>query len=75
MPACWEDGSFSGLTSQGSRVRVNLQEFQNAMLLPRFANFLESMGISTEDIGILFTVMDSDRSGLIDLDEFVQVSL
>lgn len=51
---------------------VNLQEFQNAMNLPRFANFLESMGISTEDIAILFTVIDADRSGLIDLDEFVQ---
>lgn len=51
---------------------VNLQEFQNAMNLPRFANFLESMGISTEDIAILFTVIDADRSGFIDLDEFVQ---
>jgi len=51
---------------------VNIKEFQQAMLLPKFANFLESMSISTEDIGILFTVMDSDRSGLIDLDEFVQ---
>ena len=30
------------------------------------------MGISTQDVWTLFTIIDADGSGLIDLDEFVQ---
>ncbi|CAJ1349888.1 unnamed protein product [Effrenium voratum] len=50
---------------------VSLEEFEEALATPRFASFLESMSISTADISTLFTVMDADKSGLIDLDEFV----
>jgi len=51
---------------------VNIGDFEKAMGSAKFRNFLESMSISTEDISTLFTIIDSDQSGLIDLDEFVQ---
>ncbi|CAJ1387829.1 unnamed protein product [Effrenium voratum] len=51
---------------------VNFEDFKRAMSSVQMANFLESMSISTEDIATLFTIMDNDQSGLIDLEEFVQ---
>ena len=51
---------------------VNIGDFEKAMGSAKFRNFLESMSISTEDISTLFTIIDSDQSGLIDLEEFVQ---
>eukprot|EP00435_Cladocopium_sp_Y103_P012730 s2250_g3.t1 len=51
---------------------VNIGDFEKAMRSDKFRHFLESMSISTEDISTLFTIMDSDQSGLIDLEEFVQ---
>mmetsp|Transcript_17747 Transcript_17747/g.39943 ORF Transcript_17747/g.39943 Transcript_17747/m.39943 type:complete len:117 (+) Transcript_17747:1-351(+) len=50
---------------------VSIRDFKLAMTSPKFSGFLESMSISTEDVGVLFTFMDADRSGLVDLDEFV----
>eukprot|EP00439_Symbiodinium_sp_Y106_P083337 s1205_g23.t1 len=50
---------------------VSIRDFKAALSSPKFAGFLESMSISTEDVGVLFTFMDTDRSGLVDLDEFV----
>lgn len=35
------------------------------------AGFLESMGISTDDIWTLCILLDTDKSGTIDLEEFV----
>ncbi|CAK9020491.1 unnamed protein product [Durusdinium trenchii] len=51
---------------------VNIEDFSKAMSSARFRHFLESMSISTTDIDILFTIIDTDQSGLIDLEEFVQ---
>ena len=44
------------------------------MGIPKFAAFLQAMGISTdlEDIGVLFKLLDADASGLVELDEFIK---
>ena len=51
---------------------VSIDEFKAAVATPKMSSFLESMGISTHDVWTLFTIIDADASGLIDLDEFVQ---
>jgi len=50
---------------------VSIDEFRTAVNTPKMSSFLESMGISTQDVWTLFTIIDADSSGLIDLDEFV----
>ena len=39
--------------------------------LPRLGSFMESLGISTDDVWSLFLLIDADDNGVIDLDEFV----
>eukprot|EP00438_Fugacium_kawagutii_P002156 Skav219897 [mRNA] locus=scaffold841:182067:184126:+ [translate_table: standard] len=41
------------------------------MSTQKFRAFLDSMGISTEDVGVLFKLLDADNSGLVELEEFV----
>jgi len=50
---------------------VTLAELQEALSAKKLSSFLESMGISTQDVSTLFMIIDTDRSGWIDLDEFV----
>lgn len=50
---------------------VTLGELQEALSAKKLSSFLESMGISTQDVSTLFMIIDADRSGMIDLDEFV----
>mmetsp|Transcript_109916 Transcript_109916/g.262074 ORF Transcript_109916/g.262074 Transcript_109916/m.262074 type:complete len:199 (+) Transcript_109916:2-598(+) len=50
---------------------VSLQDFQEALAQQKMSSFLQSMGISTEDVLTLFLIMDADHSGFIDLEEFV----
>ena len=38
---------------------------------PRLGSFMESLGISTDDVWGLFLLIDADENGVIDLDEFV----
>ncbi|CAE7202465.1 Cacna1c [Symbiodinium natans] len=50
---------------------VTLAELQEALSAKKLSSFLESMGISTQDVSTLFMIIDTDHSGWIDLDEFV----
>lgn len=50
---------------------VSLKELQDAIHTGKLSGFLESMGISTQDVWTLFMIIDVDKSGLIGLDEFV----
>eukprot|EP00435_Cladocopium_sp_Y103_P043986 s173_g12.t1 len=50
---------------------VTLGELQEALSAKKLSSFLESMGISTQDVSTLFMIIDTDRSGMIDLEEFV----
>eukprot|EP00438_Fugacium_kawagutii_P030452 Skav210849 [mRNA] locus=scaffold2829:111153:111473:- [translate_table: standard] len=43
----------------------------SAISTGELASFMEAMGISTDDIGTLYTLLDADRDGKINLDEFV----
>ena len=40
-------------------------------LTPRLGTFMESLGISTDDVFTLFMLIDANHNGLVDLDEFV----
>ncbi|CAE7255292.1 Scn11a [Symbiodinium pilosum] len=62
---------FHEIVGENDGDEVSIEDFKRALSSPKFAGFLESMSISTEDVGVLFTFMDTDRSGLVDLDEFV----
>jgi len=51
--------------------QVSLRDLKEALHRDKLSGFLESMGISTQDVWSLFMIIDADRSGLIDLEEFV----
>lgn len=50
---------------------VNFEDVRNAMSSGELSSFMESLGISTDDVRTLFMLLDSEHKGLIDLDEFV----
>lgn len=50
---------------------VSIEDLEEAMTHGELSSFLESMGISTDDVWTLCILLDTDRSGTIDLDEFV----
>ncbi|CAK9101489.1 Voltage-dependent calcium channel type A subunit alpha-1 [Durusdinium trenchii] len=50
---------------------VSFEDVKTAIASGELADFLESIGISTNDVWTLFMLLDSDRKGSIDLDEFV----
>ncbi|CAK9086009.1 Cation channel sperm-associated protein 1 (CatSper1) [Durusdinium trenchii] len=50
---------------------VNILDLKAAMEGRKLASFMESLGISTEDVWTLFMIIDQDESGEITLDEFV----
>ncbi|CAK9081946.1 Voltage-dependent calcium channel type A subunit alpha-1 [Durusdinium trenchii] len=50
---------------------VTFHDVKDAISTPELAGFLESVGISTDDVWTFFMLLDQDRSGSIDLDEFV----
>ncbi|CAL1161229.1 unnamed protein product [Cladocopium goreaui] len=62
---------FSEISGGESLAQVGIDEFKQAMSTTKFSAFLHSMGISTEDVGVLFKLLDADTNGLVDLDEFV----
>ncbi|CAK9012118.1 unnamed protein product [Durusdinium trenchii] len=50
---------------------ISLEDIKRCLGNDDLADFLESMGISTDDVWTLFMLLDSDHTGLLDLDEFV----
>lgn len=50
---------------------VNFEDMIEAISTGELASFMEAMGISTDDIRTLCTLLDADKNGRIDLDEFV----
>lgn len=50
---------------------VSIHDLEEAMQQQKLSSFLESMGISTEDVWTLFMIMDHDQTGLVNLEEFV----
>lgn len=65
---------FSEISGGERNEEVSIDQFKAAMSIPKFAAFLQSMGISTdlEDVGVLFKLLDADASGLVELDEFIK---
>ncbi|CAJ1347136.1 unnamed protein product [Effrenium voratum] len=61
---------FKDMDKENSNM-VSIDEFKTSMATRKLSSFLESLGISTQDVWTLFTIIDTDQSGLIDLDEFV----
>lgn len=51
--------------------KLSFEDVCKGMDTPALAGFLESIGIRTDDVWTLFMLLDSDETGLIDLDEFV----
>jgi len=50
---------------------VTIDEFERALEDERMSAYLESVDIDTRDAWSLFKMLDADRSGMIDLEEFV----
>ena len=61
---------FEEIDSNGTCL-VSLEDIEVAVETRKLGGFLESMGISTQDMITLFMILDADKSGLLDLDEFV----
>jgi len=62
--------TFSEIDHDNSN-RVSLDELKQALTAKKLVHFMESLGISTQDVMTLFLIIDHDESGWIDLDEFV----
>jgi len=63
-------GVFQEIDEDCSRT-VNINELKTAMSQQKLSSFMESMDISTQDIWTLFMILDTDASGEISFDEFV----
>lgn len=51
--------------------QVSIDELEEALATNKMGSFMESLGISTDDVWSLFLLLDADENGVIDLDEFV----
>mmetsp|Transcript_43508 Transcript_43508/g.97591 ORF Transcript_43508/g.97591 Transcript_43508/m.97591 type:complete len:610 (-) Transcript_43508:29-1858(-) len=50
---------------------LNVHDIQAAFSMEKLEEAFETLGISTDDINTLFSIIDADGSGSIDLEEFV----
>lgn len=50
---------------------VSLADLEDALQQNKLGTFMESLGISTDDVFTLFMLIDANHNGLVDLDEFV----
>lgn len=63
-------GIFKDMDGDESEI-VTIDEFQDAIKTETLSAFLESIDISTTDAWSLFRIIDADKSGCIDVEEFV----
>lgn len=50
---------------------ISFDDVKRCLANGDLSSFMESMGISTNDVWTLFMLLDSDMTGLLDIDEFV----
>jgi len=55
-----------------TRYEVSIEDLEDAFNQNKLSTFLESLGISTDDVWGLFCLLDTDHNGAVDLDEFVR---
>lgn len=53
------------------RDTLNFQDLEDALHADKLGTFMESLGISTDDVWTLFLLIDVDASGRVDIEEFV----
>lgn len=51
--------------------QVSIEDLEEAFSQNKLSTFMESLGISTDDVWGLFLLLDADGNGVVDLDEFV----
>lgn len=51
--------------------KLSFEEFKVIAEIPEVVLWLSSMGIETDDLAMLFVLVDADRSGYISVDEFI----
>lgn len=51
--------------------QVSIEDLEEAFSQNKMSTFMESLGISTDDVWGLFLLLDADGNGAVDLDEFV----
>ncbi|CAK9076731.1 unnamed protein product [Durusdinium trenchii] len=51
--------------------QVSIDELEEALSENKLGTFMESLGISTDDVWSLFVLIDADDNGIVDLEEFV----
>ncbi|CAE7460338.1 Scn11a [Symbiodinium natans] len=56
---------------EGQTNEVRMQDIEKAASLDRLGACMEALDISAEDVKTLFTLIDTDNSGAVDLEEFV----
>eukprot|EP00439_Symbiodinium_sp_Y106_P048687 s2778_g6.t1 len=61
---------FKELDHSGSN-NISLQDMEEAIDTKKLSHFLDSIGISTDDVWTFFMLLDRDENGLIDIEEFV----
>ncbi|CAE7466719.1 unnamed protein product [Symbiodinium pilosum] len=61
---------FKELDHSGSN-NISLQDMEEAIDTKRLSHFLDSIGISTDDVWTFFMLLDRDENGLLDIEEFV----
>jgi len=54
-----------------NRNEVSIEDLESALAEKKLGTFMESLGISTNDIWGLFILIDADHNGVVDIDEFV----
>lgn len=61
---------FQEIASERSNT-LNFHDLEDALHQDKLGSFMESLGISTDDVWTLFLLIDVDASGRVDIEEFV----
>merc|ERR1719296_400562 len=62
---------FGQMDADGSG-EISAAEMEQLLYSDRLAGYLDALGISTEDVGVLFYLLDTDKSGMVDSKEFAE---